>query len=110
MLLGRLLHILRIHQVCSRGFLLPCRVEKPVISLRNVIDQLPVNVVKGEVRSEEACPFRIDSAAPRSEIEDRVVQIERDLEVWDCLGIEPGTQCCVLAINARYGNGRQRWK
>jgi len=65
------------------------------------IDQLAVNVVKGKVRSKEACPLHIDAAAPRSEVENRIVQIERDLEIWDGLAMELGTECCFLAVNTR---------
>ena len=101
-LFRRLLNAPRIHETCSCRFFLPLRIQQPVIGLRNVIDQLPVNIVESEVRSQEARAFGIDPAAPRAEIQNRISQIQRKLKCWQRLAIKLRAKPFLAALDISY--------
>src|ERR1700688_386512 len=107
-LFGRLLHGLRVRKIRPCGFFLACGLQKLVVGLLDSVNHAAVGVIEGEVRC-QGLRFRgADSAGPRAEVKDRVIQIQHDLKVADGLTEEAVYQVSWFAINASQCRCRYR--
>src|ERR1700720_1110293 len=99
-LFGRLLHGLRVRKIRPCGFFLACGIQKLVVGLLDSVNHAAVGVIEGEVRCQGLRIRGADSAGPRAEVKDRVIQIQHDLKVADGLTEEAVYQVSLFAVNA----------
>src|SRR5260221_1215054 len=99
-LFGRLLHRLRVGEIGSRGLFLACGIQELVIGLLNSVNRVAVCVIEREIRSQSLRFRSVDSTSPRAEVKDRVIQIQHDLKVANCLTEETVRQISLFAVNA----------
>ena len=69
-----------------------------------------MNIIETGVRSQQSRAFGIDPTAPRAEVEDHVIEVERHLKIRNCLAIELRTQASFIPIHTRERNRSERWK
>src|SRR5258705_2932500 len=98
-LFGRLLHGLRVRKIRPCGFFLACGIQELVVGLLNSVNHFAVCVIEGEVRCQGLSFRSADSAGPRAEVKDRVIQIQRDLKVADGLTEEAVCQVNLFAVS-----------
>src|SRR5258705_3142581 len=107
-LFGRLLHGLRVRKIRAGGLFLASGIQELVIGLLNSVNHFAVRVIEGEVRCQGLSFRGADSAGPRAEVKDCVIQIQHDLKVADRLTKEAVRKITLPAVNAsqcscRYG-------
>src|SRR5258707_13685267 len=98
-LFGRLLHGPRVRKIRPCGFFLACGIQELVVGLLNSVNHFAVCVIEGEVRCQGLSFRSADSAGPRAEVKDRVIQIQHDLKVADGLTEEAVRQVNLFAVN-----------
>src|SRR5271165_6672294 len=79
---------LSIHECSFRRFLLPHRVQQPVVDRGYLIDNLPVGIVEGKIRREEFCLCLIDCATASTKINNQIIEIECGLKDADGLAMK----------------------
>src|SRR5882724_4956229 len=84
-LFGRSLYCLSIGKIHSGGFFLARGAQEFVVGLLDSVNHFAVCVIEGEVRCQGFSFRGADSAGPRAEVKDRVIQIQRDLKVARCM-------------------------
>src|SRR5260370_28519996 len=78
---GRLLHRLRVGEIGSGGFFLARGIQELVVGLLNSVNHAAVCVIEREIRCQGLDFGSIDSAGPRAEGKDGVIQIQSDLKL-----------------------------
>src|SRR5882724_1702121 len=98
-LFGRLLHCLRIGEICPGSFFLARGAQELVVGLLDSVNHFAVCVIEGEVRCQGFSFRGADSAGPRAEVKDGVIQIQHDLKVADGLTKETVREVSLVAVN-----------
>src|SRR5215469_4885201 len=96
-----LLYCLGIGKICPGRFFLTRGIQETVVSLRNLKYHVAVCVVECEVRCQGLGFRSVDSAGTRSEVKDRVVQIEHDLKFSGCLTEKTVHQINLVAVDPK---------
>src|SRR5260370_9853486 len=99
-LFGRLLHRLRVGEIGSGGFFLARGIQELVVGLLNSVNHAAVCVIEREIRCQGLDFGSVDSAGPRAEVKDRVIQIQHDLKTADCLTEETVRAVSLVALTA----------
>src|SRR6266436_2939316 len=99
-LFGRLLHGLSVGKIRPCGFFLASGIQELVVGLLNSVNHVAVCVIEREIRCEGLGFGSVDSAGPRAEVKDRVIQIQHDLKVADCMTEETVRKVSLVAVNA----------
>src|SRR3984957_16480936 len=73
------------------------------------VNHFAVRVIEGEVRCQGLSFRSVDSAGPRAEVKDRVIQIQHDLKVADGLTEEAVCQGSLCAVNPSECRCRYCW-
>src|SRR6266404_3027600 len=98
-LFGRLLHRLSVRKIRPCGFFLASGIQELVVGLLNSVNHVAVCVIEGEVRCQGLGFGSVDSAGPRAEVKDGVIQIQHDLKIADGLTKETVRQVNWAAVN-----------
>src|SRR5258708_25801257 len=98
-LFGRFLPGPRVRKIRPCAFFLACGIQELVVGLLNSVNHFAVCVIEGEVRCQGLSFRSADSAAPRAEVKDRVIQIQHDLKVADGVTKETVREVSLLAVN-----------
>src|SRR6266403_1463324 len=98
-LFGRLLHGLSVGKIRPCGFFLASGIQELVVGLLNSVNHVAVGVIEREVRCQGLGFGSVDSAGPRAEVKDRVIQIQHDLEVADGVTKETVREVSLVAVN-----------
>src|SRR5258707_7534177 len=99
-LFGRLLYCLRVRKIRPCGFFLASGIQELVVGLLNSVNHVAVGVIEREVCCQGLGFGSADSAGPRAEVKDRVIQIQYDLKVADGVTKETVRQVSLFAVNA----------
>jgi hypothetical protein len=86
--LSGLLHGLSIGQTGLRGVLLTRGIQQPVVGLRDLLNDSPMGIVKGEISGYELCSRSRDAARARARIEHGVRQLQCRSGILDRLAEE----------------------
>src|SRR6266404_3007308 len=98
-LFGRLLHGLSVGKIRPSGFFLASGIQELVVGLLNSVNHVAVGVIEREVRCQGLGFGSVDSAGPRAEVKDGVIQIQHDLKVADCMMEETVREVSLVAVN-----------
>src|SRR6266480_4165215 len=105
-LFGRLLHCLCVRKIRAGSFFLARGAQEFVVGLLNSVNHVAVCVIEREVRCQGLGFGSVDSAGPRAEVKDRVIQIQHDLKVADCMTDETVREVSLVAVNPSEGGCR----
>src|SRR5260370_12533018 len=99
-LFGRLLDGLSVGKIRRGGFFLASGIQELVVRLLNSVNHVAVCVIEREVRCQGLGFGSVDSARPRAEVKDGVIQIQSDLKVADGMTEEAICQVSLVAVNS----------
>src|SRR5260370_37908359 len=97
---GGLVLRLRVGKIRAGGLFLASGAQEFVVGLLDSVNHVAVCVIEREVRCQGLSFRSVDSAGPRAEVKDRVIQIQHDLKVADCMTEETVREVSLVAVNA----------
>src|SRR5260370_19940019 len=96
---GGLVLRLRVGKIRAGGLFLASGAQEFVVGLLDSVNHVAVCVIEREVRCQGLGFGSVDSAGPRAEVKNRVIQIQHDLKVADCMTKETVREVSLVAVN-----------